>query len=661
MAPQADGQTLVMHPAAVVTFPDTYGWPGRKVGCRRVFVQTETGNVVGVEVDRGDTVDKLKRRVQAALKVSTENSELRFGDVKLERSEDISTIRRDSPLLLTRKGLSRSHSTPCISPTSHDDMPVPSPLAKAFEVMSGGSSVAMRRLLRDCIKGVEKGIAPVRAEGGLGGAYYFRSGRGDNVAVVKPCDEEPMAPNNPNGFVGRAIGEPGMTKAVRVGEAAMREVAAFLLDHNQFANVPKTALVKVSHSIFHVASRTGSPPAKESAPVTKIASLQEFKRHDCDASEHGFSRFPVSAVHRIGIFDVRVFNTDRHAGNILVRSIDSDGLSSRLRHGSLHDDSLELVPIDHGFCLPEVLDAVYLEWLHWPQAAMPFSKEELEYIDALNVQEDIDMLRRELPMLREGCLRTLEVSTTLLKRAASAGLVLADIGHMLSRPIARMGEQLSDLEAICLDAYQVLTEEAVTGRDTGCISEEDDEDCIAESDEEEDSTQFLMDDDDAASQPTSPSSSTSLSPASGDGFGSIDSFSTEPSSSSDSSTPWRLSMDTPADNPFAPSRTVTQPMNTPLARRAFRRKSLRRITPLLGRTWTTDRNAVHPYIAAATGDATQAAPSPKPSDTVAFADMDDRQWKRFMEILVEFIDRLVEDKRRSPIAFAPRMGSSCGF
>lgn len=44
------------------------------------------------------------------------------------------------------------------------------------------------------------------------------------------------------GFVGRELGEPGLKPTVRVGEAAMREVAAFLLDHHQFAGVPATAL-----------------------------------------------------------------------------------------------------------------------------------------------------------------------------------------------------------------------------------------------------------------------------------------------------------------------------------------------------------------------------------------------------------------------------------
>lgn len=46
--------------------------------------------------------------------------------------------------------------------------------------------------------------------------------------------------------MGRALGDPGLKPSVRVGEAAMREVAAFLLDHEHFASVPHTVLVKVS-------------------------------------------------------------------------------------------------------------------------------------------------------------------------------------------------------------------------------------------------------------------------------------------------------------------------------------------------------------------------------------------------------------------------------
>jgi hypothetical protein len=47
---------------------------------------------------------------------------------------------------------------------------------------------------------------------------------GRKIAIFKPCDEEPLAPNNPKGFVGRQLGDPGLKPTVRVGEAATREV-----------------------------------------------------------------------------------------------------------------------------------------------------------------------------------------------------------------------------------------------------------------------------------------------------------------------------------------------------------------------------------------------------------------------------------------------------
>lgn len=44
---------------------------------------------------------------------------------------------------------------------------------------------------------------PERAVEGLGGTYFFKDDLGNKVAIVKPCDEEPLAPNNPK--VGSAL------------------------------------------------------------------------------------------------------------------------------------------------------------------------------------------------------------------------------------------------------------------------------------------------------------------------------------------------------------------------------------------------------------------------------------------------------------------------
>lgn len=67
-------------------------------------------------------------------------------------------------------------------------------------------------------------------------------------------------------------------------------------------------------------------------------------------------------------------------------------------------------------------------------------------------------LPQELPNLRPECLRVLEVSTNFLQRCAAAGLSLADIGALASRPLDALdGDDScpSELEKACIAARQV--------------------------------------------------------------------------------------------------------------------------------------------------------------------------------------------------------------
>eukprot|EP00252_Welwitschia_mirabilis_P027043 TRINITY_DN911_c0_g1_i1.p1 TRINITY_DN911_c0_g1~~TRINITY_DN911_c0_g1_i1.p1 ORF type:complete len:722 (-),score=149.56 TRINITY_DN911_c0_g1_i1:317-2482(-) len=421
---------------------------------RRVFVQTDSGSVLGIELDRSDNAQTVKKKMQMALNVPAQESSLTFGDMVLK--SDLSVVRNDAPLRLTRSIISRSSSTPCLPLVTDSSGSLQRDKSGPLEIIGGLSCCTiMKKVIKQAVKAIERGVDPVPAKGGLGGAYFFRNIRGENIAIVKPTDEEPLAPNNPKGFVGKCLGLPGLKRSVRVGETGVREVAAYLLDHDHFAKVPPTVLVKISHSVFNVNSDVVSvtkPPIAPNPhqPVSKIASLQRFVFHDFDASDHGTSSFSVSAVHRIGILDVRILNTDRHGGNILVKTPGRDFS----RHAQV-GDVLELVPIDHGLCLPETLDDPYFEWLHWPQSSLPFSDEELEYIDKLDANKDADMLRMELPMLRESSLRILVLCTIFLKVAAKSGLCLAEIGEMMSRDL----EEASELELICLQAKLMLDEQ----------------------------------------------------------------------------------------------------------------------------------------------------------------------------------------------------------
>ncbi|MQM14667.1 hypothetical protein Taro_047603 [Colocasia esculenta] len=423
---------------------------GKPSGRRRVFVQTDRGCVFGIDLDRGDNVHTVKRRLQLALNVPTEESSLTFGDLVLKN--DLSAIRNDSPLLLTRTFMHRSSSTPCLSPTGNDNQQRDQ--SGPIEILACSHDCSQtKQLVKDVIKAIKSGVDPIPAHGGLGGAYYFRNNKGESVAIVKPTDEEPFAPNNPKGFVGKALGQPGLKRSVRVGETGFREVAAYLLDYGHFANVPPTVLVKITHSVFNVNNLGGSGSNihnRKQSVVSKIASFQQFIPHDFDASDHGTSNFPVTSVHRIGILDVRIFNTDRHAGNLLVKKL-KQGVG---RFGG----QVELIPIDHGLCLPESLDDPYFEWIHWPQASIPFSEDELEYIAKLDPAKDSDMLRMELPMIHEACLRVLILCTIFLKEAAAFGLCLAEIGEMMSREFKGMEEEPSELEVVCIEARKLITE-----------------------------------------------------------------------------------------------------------------------------------------------------------------------------------------------------------
>lgn len=106
------------------------------------------------------------------------------------------------------------------------------------------------------------------------------------------------------------------------GSAACREVAAYLLDHAHHANVPPTMLALVQHEAFHSAD----PTLCARDPKAKIGSIQAFVAHSMVADEQPLAtlrRIDVDDVHRLAIFDIRLCNTDRHGGNILLHEAPS--------------------------------------------------------------------------------------------------------------------------------------------------------------------------------------------------------------------------------------------------------------------------------------------------------------------------------------------------
>lgn len=293
-------------------------------------------------------------------------------------------------------------------------------------------------IVKKANEGVLAGCGPELCEQGEGGTYFLCDADGNRIAVFKPADEDPQAENNPKhrrasdaGLVAEGDGPRVSRKTIPKGEAAIREVAAYELDRG-FAGVPTTRMVKAKASFFD--SIEGSATNQQDF---KMGSLQAYVESEGESWDLAPYKFSTKDVHKIGIFDIRALNTDRHGGNILAVSRDSpkDGGSE-----------LDLVPIDHGFCFPTALSEANWEWLYWPQAKKPFDAETLRFIDAINVDEDSAILRRA--GLSEEAVRVNGITTMLLKRGAAAGLNLFEIAKLCLRKRFRDQEETSPLEKV---------------------------------------------------------------------------------------------------------------------------------------------------------------------------------------------------------------------
>ncbi|OVA00970.1 Phosphatidylinositol 3-/4-kinase [Macleaya cordata] len=285
----------------------------------------------------------------------------------------------------------------------------------------------IRGMINSTFAGLEKGNQPIRSSEGSGGAYFMPDSLGHSyVSVFKPIDEEPMAINNPCGLPLSSDGE-GLKRGTRVGEGAFREVAAYVLDHPRggpqpfssdkigFSGVPPTILVRCLHEGFH------HPEGFEfAAKNIKIGSLQMFMKNYGSCEDMGPQAFPVEEVHKISVLDIRLANADRHAGNILISK---DGESGRT----------VLIPIDHGYCLPDNFEDCTFDWLYWPQARQPYSPETIDYIRSLDAEEDIAILKFHGWDLPLEAARTLRISTMLLKKGVERGFTPFTIGSIMCR------------------------------------------------------------------------------------------------------------------------------------------------------------------------------------------------------------------------------------
>lgn len=321
---------------------------------RAITIETANGKKFKFQVESGHKVGYLKNKVAAETGKEIESlkdQKLVLGDEELEDHQLIADITKKDdavlhmfvrePAKVRTQKIDKETVLTVVTPedegniyidalknTQHGHAPVePIIVNRSVKLES-----AIMEMISTTIAGLENGYFPFMSAEGSGGVYFMKDQSGEsNIAVFKPIDEEPMAENNPRGLPLSMDGE-GLKRGTRVGEGALREVAAYLLDYPSdecrskdgtgFSSVPPTALVRS----FHM----GNEP--------KIGSLQMFVENQGSCEDMGPRAFPVKEVQKIAVLDIRLANADRHAGNILVCQ---DG------------DHMRLIPIDHGYCFPE--------------------------------------------------------------------------------------------------------------------------------------------------------------------------------------------------------------------------------------------------------------------------------------------------------------------
>jgi len=336
------------------------------------------------------------------------------------------------PLLLAGESIDAS-ATPSIPSGTQPAVEEPSFL-RFVDAWYGSLADAFCEMVTKSNEAVDQ-HPPELCEEGEGGTYFLRDSQGKRVGVFKPTDEDPQSDNNPKkkNWSTEDRDTPRVSRqTIPKGEAALREVAAYELDRG-FAGVPITRMMNAKRSAF--ASIEG--PEAASHDGDKCGSLQLYIPYEDQSWNIPAYKFSNNDVHRIGIFDIRTMNTDRHGGNMLAVK------RAEPKNGSFYD----LVPIDHGFCFPTSFGEANWEWLYWPQSKKPFDEETLKAIESIDVDEDARILRRV--GLSQEAIRVNRIATMLLKRGAAAGLNLFEIAKLCLRKKFRGTEEPSPLEVAC--------------------------------------------------------------------------------------------------------------------------------------------------------------------------------------------------------------------
>lgn len=260
--------------------------------------------------------------------------------------------------------------------------------------------------IQNANQGLKMKLTPQLTWDGTGGVYLMRDAYKNVQGVFKPLDEEPCAPFNPRGHAGK-IRSSGIRPGIWSGEGGYRETAAYFLDHQGFAGVPKTAMVESQHTTYNYGNQKCYP---------KKGSFQEYINNKGAIEDYSVTLFSKFEIQKIAILDIRILNLDRNEGNILVTN------------------NNKLIPIDHSLSMPETIEITELDlcWMNFVQCRENIEESCLDYIDKIDIITDLKLIQDLVP-ISDKSLMNLRVAGELLKKGAKAGLTLQQIGSLLYR------------------------------------------------------------------------------------------------------------------------------------------------------------------------------------------------------------------------------------
>lgn len=225
---------------------------------------------------------------------------------------------------------------------------------------------------------------------------------------VGPCD----APRLPIQTIFKPLDEEDFERrGIEIGMGALREEAAFVIDRASggLAHVPVTARASVD-------SKKGSI---QQFVEESVGPVEDFGMpRDLEAAEAFVGLDNAQAV---ACFDIRIFNTDRHAGNLLLAGPRPHKINC----------------IDHGCVLPAwwALESCSFDaWLDWPHVRAPASSATLSLVT--QVVDTLPMVVQELEKLGlpTQAIWTLEICTSLLQKCVLFhGLTLRSVALLMTR------------------------------------------------------------------------------------------------------------------------------------------------------------------------------------------------------------------------------------